>query len=60
MVTSWNEWHESTVIEPAIEWGEAYLQKLHTINVPEDYPKIQEAINNADQEDTIFVSNGTY
>jgi len=60
MVTSWNEWHESTAIEPAIEWGETYLQKLHTINVPEDYPKIQEAINNANQGDTILVSNGTY
>ena len=31
-----------------------------TITVPDDYPTIQEAINAADQKDTIFVKKGTY
>lgn len=31
-----------------------------TIIVPDDYPTIQEAINHADEGDTIFVYNGTY
>jgi len=31
-----------------------------TIIVPDDYPTIQEAINNAAKRDTIFVRNGTY
>ncbi len=31
-----------------------------TIAVPDDYPTIQEAINNANEGDTIFVSSGIY
>jgi len=31
-----------------------------TIVVPDDYSTIQEAINNADEGDTIYVRNGTY
>ena len=34
--------------------------KAGIITVPDDYPTIQEAINNADEEDTIYVKPGTY
>jgi hypothetical protein len=30
VITSWNEWHEYTSIEPAQEYGEAYLQQLRS------------------------------
>jgi parallel beta-helix repeat protein len=31
-----------------------------SLSIPPDYQKIQEAINNANEKDTIFVFNGTY
>jgi parallel beta-helix repeat protein len=34
--------------------------KAGTVTVPDDYSTIQEAINNANTGDTIFVRNGTY
>jgi hypothetical protein len=36
IITSWNEWHESTSIEPAVEWGEIYLQCLQPITATID------------------------
>ncbi len=34
MVTSWNEWHEDTSIEPALEEGTAYLEVLRYAQTP--------------------------
>ena len=31
MLTSWNEWHEDTSIEPATEFGELYLNALQEV-----------------------------
>lgn len=32
----------------------------NTIVVPDDYPTIQNAIDSADEGDTLYVKNGTY
>ncbi|MBX5326617.1 MAG: NosD domain-containing protein [Candidatus Bathyarchaeia archaeon] len=41
-------------------WAAVDLAPPHLINVPQDFPTIQEAINNATNGDTIQVNHGTY
>lgn len=36
------------------------VKSQNTITVPDDFPTIQEAINNANEGDTIFAKSGTY
>ena len=43
-----------------IEYSKPNAIVLNTIIVPDDYSKIQDAINAANDYDTIFVRNGTY
>jgi len=41
-------------------WSQAVNAQPVTITVPDDYPTIQEAINHAGYQDTIYVKAGTY
>ena len=56
----------ATIIMVLLFWGLLsstliiHLAKADTIIVPDNYPNIQDAINNANEGDTVFVKNGTY
>ena len=49
------------VVRDTQGWGlSAYFSIVPALIVPDDYPTIQEAVNNANEGGTIFVRNGKY
>jgi hypothetical protein len=34
MIEAWNEWGEGCILEPSVEWGFAYLDKVRTVFCP--------------------------
>jgi len=57
--------YEFQIYVQTVHWNEGYgLERtvpfIVSIRVPQDYTTIQEAINAANEGDTIFVRNGTY
>ena len=68
---TWNQYNEFTqspaepgmhVIKDTQGWGLSTYFRIIAADkiVPDDYPTIQEAINHADEGDTIYVCSGTY
>ena len=68
IITSFNEWHEGTEIEPSLECGYQYVDLTKIMSTmwtvdddgPADSYTIQGAINAANPGDTIYVYSGTY
>ena len=68
IITSFNEWHEGTEIEPSLEYGYQYIDLTKTMSTtwtvdddgPANFHTIQEAINAASNGDIIYVKAGIY